>query len=53
MSEPAKAYFNRAMAHEGMDDLKSAYLDYRKAEEIQPEWDAPRKELDRFTVSRP
>lgn len=53
VSEPAKAYYNRALAHEGMDDLKSAYLDYRKAEEIQPEWDAPRKELNRFTVSRP
>ena len=31
VEEPAKVYFNRALAYEGMDDEKSAYFDYQKA----------------------
>lgn len=50
--EPEKAYYNRALAHEGLDDMKSAYFDYQKAVELKPEWDAPRRELARFTVQR-
>jgi Tfp pilus assembly protein PilF len=50
--EPEKAYFNRALAHEGLDDMKAAWLDYQKALEIRPDWDAPRRELTRFTVTR-
>ncbi len=49
-SEPEKAYFNRATAREQLDDLTGAYLDYRKAAEIAPHWDAPRQELTRFHV---
>jgi tetratricopeptide (TPR) repeat protein len=52
VQEPAKAYYNRAMAYEGLDDAKSAYFDYQKALEINPAWDAPREQLTRFTVSR-
>ncbi|KQW72983.1 hypothetical protein ASE17_08485 [Phenylobacterium sp. Root77] len=52
VSEPAKAYYNRALAHEGLDDPKAAYFDYQKALEIDPEWSAPREQLTRFTVSR-
>jgi tetratricopeptide (TPR) repeat protein len=52
VSEPAKAYYNRAIAHERLGDIRSAWLDYTKAAELDPEWDAPRKELARFTVSR-
>lgn len=51
--EPEKAYFNRALANEGLDDMKAAYLDYMKALELAPNWDAPRHELTRFTVERP
>jgi len=50
--EPEKAYFNRALAWEGLDDMKAAWLDYQKALEIRPDWDAPRRELTRFTVTR-
>ena len=49
-SEPEKAYFNRATAREQLDDVTGAYLDYRKAAEIAPRWDAPRQELARFHV---
>ena len=52
VSEPSKAHFNRALAYERMGDLKSAWLDYTKAAELDPEWDAPRTELTRFPVSR-
>ena len=52
VDEPAKAYYNRALAYEGLEDAKSAYFDYQKAVEINPEWAAPREQLTRFTVSR-
>jgi tetratricopeptide (TPR) repeat protein len=52
VSEPAKAYFNRAIAYEGIDDEKSAYLDYQQALALKPDWEAPKNELLRFTVSR-
>ncbi len=49
--EPEKAYFNRALAYEGLDDAKSAYLDYQQAATLKPSWTAPQKELRRFTVT--
>lgn len=52
IEEPEKAYYNRALAHEGLDDLKSAYFDYQKALELSPEWEAPKRELVRFSVER-
>ena len=30
-NEPAKAYYNRGVAYEGMDDEASAYQDYQEA----------------------
>jgi tetratricopeptide (TPR) repeat protein len=50
--EPAKAYYNRAVAYEGIDDEKSAYLDYQQALVLSPGWDLPKQELLRFTVTR-
>jgi len=52
VEEPAKAYYNRALAYEGLDDIKSAYFDYQKALELSPEWDAPKQQLVRFHVAR-
>lgn len=51
--EPEKAYYNRGLANEGLDDLKSAYFDYLRALELAPEWDIPKRELARFTVVAP
>lgn len=53
VKDPEKAWFNRGMANEGLGDLKAAYQDYSKAAELDPEWDAPKKELMRFSVKRP
>lgn len=47
---PARAYYNRAVAHEDLGELRAAYEDYRRAAELAPEWDAPRVELARFRV---
>ncbi|MDB5424696.1 MAG: hypothetical protein JWQ29_2112 [Phenylobacterium sp.] len=52
VGEPAKAYFNRALAYEGLDDVKAAYFDYQKALELSPDWDAPKQQLVRFKVTR-
>lgn len=51
VQEPAKAYYNRALAYEALDDVKSAYFDYQKAVELSPDWQAPKDELVRFHVS--
>ncbi len=50
--EPAKAYYNRALAYEGLEDVKAAYFDYQKAVELSPEWAAPKEQLVRFHVGR-
>ena len=51
VDEPAKAYFNRALAKEGVGDAPGAWADYRQAQVLDPEWDAPAKMLVRFTVT--
>jgi tetratricopeptide (TPR) repeat protein len=52
LREPAKAYYDRAIADEGLDDETSAYLDYQQALVLQPGWDLPQHELLRFSVTR-
>jgi tetratricopeptide (TPR) repeat protein len=52
VDELAKAYYNRAMAYEGLEDAKAAYFDYQKALELSPDWTAPKEQLVRFKVSR-
>jgi tetratricopeptide (TPR) repeat protein len=52
VEEPEKAYYNRALAYEGLDDAKSAYLDYQQAIAIKPDWVLPQQQLLRFTVTR-
>lgn len=48
--EPAKAHYISAIAHEELGDVRAAYLDYRRAAELAPDWAAPRAELARFRV---
>jgi tetratricopeptide (TPR) repeat protein len=49
--QPARAYYNRAVAHEDLGEIRAAYQDYRRAAELAPDWEAPRTELARFRVS--
>ena len=51
VKEPEKAYFNRALADEGLDDEKAAYFDFQRAASLKPDWVAPHQELARFTVN--
>lgn len=48
--ELARAHFNRGIAHENLEQLREAYRDYRRASELAPEWEEPRRELERFEV---
>lgn len=50
LEEAARAHFSRAIAHEELGHVREAYQDYRKAAELDPEWEAPRLELTRFQV---
>jgi tetratricopeptide (TPR) repeat protein len=52
LKEPAKAFFDRAIAYEGLDDEQSAYLDYQQALVLAPGWAQPQHELERFTITR-
>ena len=47
---PAAAYYSRAVAHEDLGDVRSAYRDYQLARDADPEWRIPPMELARFTV---
>jgi tetratricopeptide (TPR) repeat protein len=52
VTEPEKAYYNRAIAEEGVGDETAAYYDYQQALSLKPGWALPQKELTRFTVTR-
>jgi len=47
---PAVAHYGRAVANEQLGNVRAAYQDYRRASEIDPEWAAPRADLQRFRV---
>jgi tetratricopeptide (TPR) repeat protein len=51
LRENAKVYYYRGIAHDYLDDEAAAYQDYRQAEALAPEWDLPKHELKRFTVT--
>lgn len=50
IDEPHKAYFNRALAREGLDDMKGAYFDYKTAVRLDPGFQLAQTQLTRFTV---
>ena len=47
---PAVAHYGRAVANEALGNLAAAYRDYRRASELDPDWEDPRAELTRFRV---
>ena len=46
----AVGYYNRALTHEKLGDLQSAYEDFRTALEIKPEFPQASAQIARFTV---
>jgi tetratricopeptide (TPR) repeat protein len=50
--ELAKSYYNRAIAHEEVGNIRAAYYDYMKASELVPTWEAPKAQLTRFMVRK-
>lgn len=45
-----RALFNRALANEALGDVKAAYLDFKRAAELNPAFDDAHVELARFSV---
>jgi hypothetical protein len=46
------AYYSRAMVHERVGNIRAAYADYKRAQELAPDWDDPAEDLKRFAVVR-
>ena len=47
---PEIAHFGRAIANEELGNVRAAYNDYRRASELDPNWQDPRTELARFRI---
>jgi len=54
-ARPALAYYVRAIIEERRGNIRAAYKDFRRAQELEPEWQDPAVELRRFNIrqSRP
>ena len=50
-AEPHRVHYNRARAHEWLDDYAAAYADYQRAVELAPDWALPQRALERFEVT--
>jgi tetratricopeptide (TPR) repeat protein len=50
VQEPQKAYYDRGLAHENLDDPVSAQLDFQKALELAPDWTLVKVRLRRYGV---
>ena len=46
------AYYDRAIVHEEMGDIRAAYEDYKKASELEPGFTLATQQLERFRVVR-
>lgn len=49
-SDESTAYYGRALAYEALDRITEAYYDFKRALELKPGWDLPKKELVRYSV---
>jgi tetratricopeptide (TPR) repeat protein len=50
--KPEIAYYDRAIAREALGDIRGAYEDFKKALEIQPDFERASLQLQRFHVVR-
>jgi tetratricopeptide (TPR) repeat protein len=51
VKEPEKAYYDRGLAYEWLDNPKAAYADYKKALELSPAWELAQQQIYRFKVT--
>jgi tetratricopeptide (TPR) repeat protein len=51
-AHPENVYFNRALAREDAGDLNGAYADYAEAARLDPQWDKPKQQMNRFSITR-
>lgn len=51
-ARPALAYYSRSIAHEREGNVRAAYNDLRRAQELAPDWNAPTEDLKRYQVRR-
>jgi len=45
------AYYNRAIAKENTGDIQGAYFDFKRADELNPDWDLAKRQMARFQVT--
>ena len=50
---PALAHYIRAIVEERRGNIRAAYDDFRRAQELEPNWQDPAVELRRFNVRQP
>ncbi len=50
--QPEIAYYDRAVVHESLGDIRAAYEDYKKAVAIEPHFTLAIEQLQRFKVVR-
>lgn len=46
----AVGYYNRALCHERLGDIQTAYEDFRRALAVRPDFELAAKQLERFVV---
>jgi len=51
-ARPALAYYSRSIAHERSGNVRAAYNDLRRAQELAPDWKAPTEDLKRYQINR-
>lgn len=51
-NKPEIAYYDRAIANEAVGNIRDAYIDYKKAVEIRPDFALANEQLARFKVVR-
>ncbi len=52
VNRPQIAYYDRAVAHESLGDIRSAYFDYQHAVALSPNFTLAKQQLTRFKVIR-
>ena len=45
------AYYNRAIAKEQTGDIQGAYFDFKRADELNPDSDLAKRQMERFQVT--